>query len=149
MKFKVLFFIAFSIILGCSQSEKNDIPSLISNFYELYEKNEIDASFNHLFSSNMWMNGNDSSLLKLKSELKSTLPALGQYKGYELIAKKSLGKDYVLFSFLTKYERQPLRFTFVIYNVNKNWQLQNFKYDVNFDQELEKASEAYFLHDNY
>ena len=148
-KFKVLLFIMFVIILSCNQVDKINIPSLITDFYEKYEKDGVETSFNHLFSSNKWMNINDTSLTGLKSEIENTLPDLGEYLGYELIAKKSLGNDYILYSFLTKYERQPIRFTFIVYNINESWQLQNFKYDVDFDQELEKASEAYFLQENY
>jgi hypothetical protein len=137
---------------GCAQEKSHDEltpEKIIDNFYEHYQNNGIDKALNSLFLTNKWLNINDSSIVSLKAQLTATINLLGSYQGYEQITKKGIGNNYLLFSYFTKYERQPLRFTFIFYKINGAWQLQNFLYDDNYDTELEKAAEVYFLKENY
>jgi len=137
---------------GCAQGKSNGnlAPvTIIDNFYDNYHTYGIDKALDYIFLTNKWLNISDSSIISLKIQLAATIKLLGKYQGYEQITKKQIGNNYLLYSYLTRYERQPLRFTFIFYRVNDNWQLQHFKYDVDFDAELEKAAEVYLLKENY
>ncbi len=46
----------------------------------------------------------------------------------------------MLKSFLVKYARQPLRFTFILYKPNDKWVIQNFSWDSALEDELYNAS---------
>ena len=147
IKWLVLILIFTSI--SCTKTKNHESENVIAEFFKVYEQAGVNDAVDYLFKTNDWINHNDSSVIDLKRQLTSLLSDLGPYHGYEVVAKRSLGADYCLFSVLAKYERQPLRFTFIIYTINGNSKLQKFKYDVDYDYELEKASEAYFLKENY
>jgi hypothetical protein len=47
-----------------------------------------------------------------------------------------------------KYDRQPIRFNFLFYSPNGQWQLQNFSFDDGIDEELKEAAKIYKLKEN-
>ena len=150
MKYIKLFVLIVIIAsISCAKPNNQVIDNVVVEFYNVYEQEGVSEAIDYLFGTNKWIDHNDSSLIDLKRQLTFLLPDLGPYYGYEVVAKRSIGADYCLYSILTKYERQPLRFTFIIYTINGESKLQKFKYDVDYDYELEKASEAYFLKENY
>ena len=51
----------------------------------------------------------------------------------------------ILKSYLVKYDRQPIRFTFQFYKPNKEWRIHSFKYDGNIDDEIEEAAKLYYF----
>ena len=65
-----------------------------------------------------------------------------------IVSKKSISEDYLLYSFLIKYDRQPIRYLFIYYKPKNKWQLQNFQYDDNLETELIEAASAYRLTEN-
>jgi len=84
----------------------------------------------------------------IKAQLKSTINLLGKYHGFEKIGVASVGKDLRLNTYLIKYERQPIRFSILVYRPDEIWQLQNFSFDDNIDEELIEALKAYRLKEN-
>ena len=74
----------------------------------------------------------------LKSQLIGTTQLLGDYYGYEFLAKKKINQ-LELHTYFIKYDRQPLRFTILFYKPNDQWRLQNFSFDDNLDGEMEDA----------
>src|ERR1700730_18206951 len=107
---KLSLFIMFSLlsIVSLSQTTNEDITSI---FFREFKENPVNA-YLHVFASNKWMSEKKSILETNKIKLKDLLDQLGEYYGYELITEKRAGESYILKSFLVKYERQPVRFTF-------------------------------------
>ncbi len=138
----ILFFSTSSIY---AQKNGNDI---IEKFFTLYEKNPIEA-VDYVFSTNKWMARNQDGVDNLKNQLKNSLDLIGTYRGYEIITSRNVGNSYKLISYMLKYDRQPLRFTFILYNPNSKWQVQNFKFDDNLGEEIEESAKLYFLNDNW
>lgn len=144
---RLLFLLAFitttQLLQGQGQSE-----NITESFFKTYKENPTKA-YENLFTNNKWMKDKKSDVETVKIKLSDLLNGLGVYYGYELIMGKSAGESYVLKSFLIKYEKQPLRFTFVLYKPGNSWQIQNFTYDANIDEELEEAAKAYRLKSNW
>lgn len=144
---RLLFLLAFitttQLLQGQGQSE-----NITESFFKTYKENPTKA-YENLFTNNKWMKDKKSDVETVKIKLSDLLNGLGVYYGYELITGKSAGESYVLKSFLIKYEKQPLRFTFVLYKPGNSWQIQNFTYDANIDEELEEAAKAYRLKSNW
>lgn len=107
-------------------------------FFKTYKQNPSKA-YTDLFADNKWMKDKKSDIETIKIKMNDFLSGLGEYYGYELITEKSAGDSYVLKSYLVKYERQPIRFTFLLYRPNNKWQIQNFTYDTNIEEEVGRS----------
>ncbi len=141
--------IGFSL-LGCqsnSTKKKTDpeLEAINAKFFNLF-KEKNSSSLDYIFSTNKWLN--QTEVTGVKKKLDTLVSQLGTYQGYELITEKGLGKNYILYSYLVKYDRQPIRFIFIYYKPTDKWQLQNFQFDYEFETELREASNAYRLPQN-
>jgi hypothetical protein len=97
------------------------------HFFELFRSKGSDAAVDYMFSTNKWLNSDSSNVKTIKVNLKRGVAILGQYYGYELIEKKSYGESYVQLSYMLRYDRQPVKFVFILYKPNNTWQIQNMK----------------------
>ncbi|MBS1752244.1 MAG: hypothetical protein JST63_20270 [Bacteroidetes bacterium] len=139
----VLIFSTPSIFGQTGATEK-----ITEKFFKTYKQSPTKA-YADLFVDNKWMKDKKSDIETVKIKMNDFLSGLGDYYGYELVTEKSAGESYILKSFLIKYERQPIRFTFLLYRPNDEWQIQNFTYDTNIEGELEEAAKAYRLKNNW
>ena len=131
----IIAFSFFSLNLH-AQKSKTDIPV---EFFRIYESDPLKA-IDYVFSTNTWMERNIDGVENLKNKYKDLLPLIGEYYGYEKITEKNVGENLVLMSYLLKFDRQPIRFTFIMYRPDKNWQIQNFNFDDIIDDELEESA---------
>jgi len=118
-----------------SQAKSEDITN---EFFEQYKNSPMEA-VDYAFSTNQWFERNMDAVENVKSQLDKVLNLIGEYYGHEIITEKSLGQSLKLVSYLVKYNRQPLRFTFVLYKPKDRWQVQNFLFDDNLGDELKEA----------
>jgi hypothetical protein len=135
----IIFFLSFSIY---SQSTPNQ---LINNFFEEFPKNS-DKAIDDLYATNPWSLRIKDGIERIKKEINSyTVDEVGEYYGYEPITNTQLSESFILLSYIIKYDRQPLRFTFMFYKPNNQWRLYSFKIDAELASEIEEASKIYFL----
>jgi len=120
--------------------------SFVIDFFETFEKEGSSKALDNLYATNEWMTRATDAITNLKSQLEGlNIDYVGKYYGYELIVKKELTDSYVLLSYLVRYDRQPIRFTFQFYKPNKEWLIYSFQYDGNIDEEIEEAAKLYYL----
>ena len=118
---------------------------IIDQFFLIYEQ-EPQKAVDYIFSTNKWISEeSQEGIDNVKDKLENFLGLVGEYYGYDLITKKNVGENYELWSYIIKYDRQPLRFTFVLYRPKDKWQLQNFQFDDNLGDELKDAGKIYNL----
>jgi len=122
-----------SLIYG--QSQTSDI---LDNFFSKYSKDPIRA-FDYAFSTNKYFDLKNESVIDVKNKLQNAVDQCGKYYGYEFIMEKTTGNCLKIVSYFVKYERQPLRLTFIFYKANEKWQVQNLSFSPDFDNELEAA----------
>lgn len=129
------------LVLGCfskpahSQSKPEEI---VDKFFYLYQNIGTDSAINYVFSTNKWMEVNESLINDVKLNLKRATTVLGPYYGYEIINKKYAGKSFVVIDCMLRYDKLPIKFSFVLYRPDKIWQIHN----VNFTDKFEKDFEA-------
>jgi vancomycin permeability regulator SanA len=128
----ILIISTFAINALYAQTSVDDITK---EFFKKYEKSPQKA-VDFIFETNKWMERKQDGIETVKNQLMSTIALVGDYYGYEKITVKSLGDNYRLESYLLKYDRQPLRFTFIFYKPKDKWQVQNFKFDDEVSEEL-------------
>jgi hypothetical protein len=126
---------------------QNTPEDLIDKFFKTYISSGSTEALSELYATNPWMERIKDDLEKVKSQLEGVINIVGDYYGKDLIVKKELGKSFVLISYLVKYDRQPIRFTFEFYKPNDTWRAFGFSYDDNFDDEVEEAAKLYYLKD--
>ncbi|HLT74753.1 MAG TPA: hypothetical protein VKZ68_06690 [Ohtaekwangia sp.] len=137
------FFISSMFILCCTSvslaQSGSDGQQIINRFFELYKTKGADAGLDYIFSTNKWMDLEGEGVRHVHSELSNIIGLIGNYLGHEEVKSVSLGKRYRIVSYLVYYERQPLRFTFQLYRGSGDWMLYNFKFDSNFEEDMEEA----------
>ncbi len=133
------------ILSDKKESGQKDYENYCNTFFVKYEENGIDKAVDYIFSTNPQINKDDSQIVNLKTELHEAAKLLGEYNGYGLIATKSIANSYIYCSYLIKYSRQPLRFSFIFYKPKDKWVLHKFTFDNELEKELETAGTIYFL----
>ena len=142
MKKTIFTALVFLTLNTFAQQGSEDI---INTFFKEYTKNPSKAVEN-IYATNPWTARIKDGIETMKNEVnKFTMDYVGSYYGYELITKKQLSESFVLYSYMVKYDRQPIRFLFTVYKANDKWCLYSFKIDSELDDELEQAAKIYYL----
>jgi hypothetical protein len=132
------FFACVVIALSLNYVRAQEVPETVTErFFELFHAQGVDDAVDYVFATNKWLTSEKAVIENIKLQLKKGISILGQYYGYELIEKKSLGESYVLLSYMLKYDRQPIQFMFILYRPNNAWQIQNLKFDERLDDDIE------------
>ncbi|WP_299989488.1 hypothetical protein [uncultured Pontibacter sp.] len=149
MKFKLLALSLLVILSANTLKAQITTEEIAEGFFKAYAKSPHKA-IDYAFETNKWMmDRNKDGIDKIKTQLSSFLGLVGDYYGYEKITEKSVGESYKLVSYMLRYDRQPVRFTFVFYKPKDKWQVQNFQYDDSLDDELEESGKVYRLKENW
>lgn len=139
------FLIFFSNLNIIGQTETKAITE---KFFSIYSQDPIKA-VDYAFSTNKWFDRKQDDVANLKNKLQNLIELCGDYYGYELLTEKSIGTSLIVKSFLIKYEREPVRFTFSFYKANDSWMVNNFSFDEGVADELEEAAKVYRLGEIY
>lgn len=134
--------VSFSFI-GLGQNTPEEI---VSKFFTEYKNDGSSKALDNLYANNQWMNRATDAIANLKQQLKTlNEDYVGKYYGYELIVEKRLSNSFILMSYLVKFDRQPIRFTFQFYKPDNEWRTHSFKYDGSIDDEIEESAKVYYL----
>lgn len=137
-------------LLFCSFSalSQNDPQKMNDEFFTRYKTKGANEAIDYIFSTNKWMSESKDQIENVKFKLNGTIKSIGDYHGFNLIAKRTIGDHLSFYTFLVRYERQPLRFNFLFYKANDQWAIYTFSFDDNLDEELKEAGRAYGLKEN-
>lgn len=138
----ILLLMLFYNAAGYTQQPQNYIDC----FFHRMENQNVNIALDSLFMTNKLLaNDSDNNIKDIKSQLSNISTILGVYKGSEIIFYDNIGKSLSIFSYLVRYEKQPLRFTFIFYKAENEWELYNFHFDANVVDELFEKSKIYLL----
>lgn len=127
---------------------QDDPQKIIDKFFNLYTTKNANEAVDYIFSTNKWMDDSKDQIENVKFKLNGTLKLLGDYTGHSLITTKMVDEHLTLYTFMVRYDRQPLRFSLLFYKPSTEWRLLNFSYDDNLSSELDEAAKAYRLKTN-
>ena len=144
-KLSVLFLLLIWSIHCFPQS---DPEQLIEEFFRTYQAGKPNEAIDNLYASNAWKNDIQESITNLKETFASLEGTVGKYNGHLLIAKRDLVGTYIIYSYLVKYERQPIRFYFEFYKPSDTWHIYSFSFDDDVDDELAESMKIQNLNGN-
>lgn len=141
MKKTILIITLFVSFTAAAQSDPTDVVEL---FFTEFKEKGVAVAVDNLYKPNKWISKSADAIIQLKSQLQGlNEDYVGKYYGKELILEKKLADSFILMSYLVKYDRQPIRFTFQFYKPNDIWMIHSFKFDGNLDVEIEEAAKLY------
>jgi hypothetical protein len=140
-KLLILFLISISGNLFAQSSPQD----LIDTFFTTYEK-DAGKAVKELYATNKWTERIKDDIDKVIGTVNGfTESYMGKYYGYEIITKKKFSESFELYSYMVKYDRQPIRFIFKFYKPNDKWVLYSYALDDNLDAEIQEAAKLYYL----
>jgi hypothetical protein len=114
--------------------------SLVDKFFNDYQNKGAKIAVEELYKTNIWTTRIKDKVDDIKNKLESYNEELvGKYYGYVFIDKIESSDCFAIYSYLLKFDRQPLRLTFKLYKPNDKWILYSFSFDDSFDEDLEKS----------
>lgn len=135
---KILLVLSFTLFLTntYAQTPKEHIET----FFKTYEEESFDQAIDSLFATNKWFADIKDSQNNIKVQFSSFKKLVGDYNGYEPLTAQKVGTCYEYYTFLIKFDRQPIRFHFAFYKAKDKWILQNFKYEDQIASNLEQSA---------
>jgi hypothetical protein len=127
----------FMFFVPCITKAQGSAEDVAAHFFDLFQSKGVDDAVDYIYSTNKWLASEKATADNIKMQLKKGIGIIGQYYGYELIEKKSLGESYVMLSYMLRYDRQPIKFSFILYRPDKTWQIQNFRPVERFDEDFD------------
>ncbi|WP_345212385.1 hypothetical protein [Mucilaginibacter gynuensis] len=112
--------------------------TLIDKFFKAYGKESTNAAVMGLFKTNKLVDS--TKLVDLVSKIDAERALLGDYHGKELIVQKKASGSLVLYSYLVKHEKQPVRFTFMFYKPKNEWMIYRLYFDDQVETELQDSA---------
>ncbi|WP_183568090.1 hypothetical protein [Mucilaginibacter sp. SP1R1] len=114
------------------------VTTYIDKFFKTYEKDGTSRAIINIFKTNPLV---DSTSLKgLIAKIDTTRSLIGLYIGKELIVQRKASNSLVLYSYLVKHQKQPVRFTFMFYKPKNDWLIYRLYFDDQVDNELEESA---------
>jgi len=132
--------LALSLISTLSLAQKQDDGQVIlDKFFEFYDTRGYEYAVRYLWSTNKWIPAGGDVMDNIIQQLSKKVDVMGDFIGQEQIRSRTLGSRIRIVSYLVYYERDPIRFTFVLYKNNEGWEISNFEFDTKFEKELEES----------
>ena len=144
-------FIFIFIVLSLSSCKEEPFTikepfTIINDFFYTYKNEGSEKALSEIFQTNSQLfKESRNKIDEVLNKLNNITSVVGKYHGFELICEKGIGSSLKQYSYLVKYEYQPLRFRFTFYKINDNWKLISFRFDDDLVEELSEASKVYFL----
>lgn len=136
MLLKTLLVAYLSLLFMHPSYGQNTPTDITAKFFAIYKTDSINKAMDYLFSTNKYSAGSQLDINTIKDNLNKTIPLIGHFTGYTLLTTKSVSSDMTLLIFMVKYERIPLFFKLLFYKPADKWQIQNFKFNSDINDEL-------------
>lgn len=110
-------------------AQETTYQQVVEKFFNLYQDKGPDKAVDYIFSTNPYLDPTSETVTAIKLKLSTAVAVIGDYYGYNAVSIKEIGPNMTIATYMVRYKRQPLFFTFVMYKPDKNWQIQTLRFD--------------------
>jgi hypothetical protein len=114
---------------------------MINQFFDDFGAGNPGTALDNLYTNMPWASEIGDEVANLKTQFVGLQGLVGSYNGHVLLAKKEVAATFAIYSYMVKFDRQPVRFIFEFYKPKEEWTLYSFSYDDKIDDELEESIE--------
>ncbi len=137
---KYLFLFVCCLSFSSFAQAQSTPEQIIDKFFQELVSEKPDKVIDDFYVHMPWVTNIKDEIAKLKTNFKSLPDYFGKFCGQALITKKEIGGGaLVVYTYLVKYERQPVRFVFKFYKPKDTWLAYGFSYDMGLDDELDQS----------
>lgn len=134
------------LLLALTSFAQSSPDEIIREFFNTYSAGRTEQALEDLYGHSKWFDRNSDAVGKVRVQLLALKGLVGEYRGYSLLGSKDLQADLVIYDYMVKFDRQPVRFRFTFYRADKEWATFSFGFDDNLDEELEELVKGTYLH---
>lgn len=127
------------IFFGATTQAQTNSTAITDKFFEIF-KSDPSKAMDYAFGTNPHLETEKLAIETLKNKYKTAVSNTGAYLGFEKITEKNIVDRYKVCSFLLRYDKMPIRFTFIMYRAKDTWCVNQLFYDNNMQIELEASA---------
>lgn len=142
---KSILFTLFLLTAAMAGRAQQSPEQIIANFFVEYESQPPAVALENLYANMPWVERIREDVEDLKTDFSGLPGYVGSYIGHDLMAQKEVAGRFSIYSYLVRFDRQPIRFVFQFYKPQDTWGLYSFSYDDGFPDELEESMELHML----
>lgn len=132
---KVFLILVFALSVNVLFAQNTTYQGVVEEFFSLYENKGPNEAVDFIFSTNKYLESNQDQVTAIKLKLGTAVAVIGEFTGYEPVIVKEIGQSMMQGTYMVKYLRQPLFFTFIMYKPEKYWQIQTLRFDDKLSEE--------------
>jgi len=125
---------------GFSQETPDE---LIKRFFDTFQTNS-DKALDDIYATNKWTSEMRDAINSMKKTIKNYPSEMGKYYGADFITKQQCTERFFLYSYMARYDRQPMKVVFQFYKPNDKWILYSLNFSTDIDDDVEAAAK-YFV----
>lgn len=146
MKYIIIFSLLLLVSCNQKQAVHTDSDVIVESFFNTYKNQSPKVALNEIFATNKYFEiMHSQSVDEVKDKLLSSVDSIGEYCGYEIVSRRTIGHSLIHYSCVLKYEIQPIRFMLTLYKPKDKWLLFNFQFCMSFTNELDESSQFYYI----
>jgi len=130
MKTKVLYIFMFLCI---SINAQQNAEKEVNRFFATYQK-QPEKAVRDLYQKNKWSAEVSKDIDYIVEVVNNLPPSMGKYLGKEKLKQEKIGTVLIKYTYMVKYERQPVFFYFIFYKSQKQWIIHSFSLNDKLDK---------------
>lgn len=134
--------LAFFLLVATRACCQEDSDDIIKRFFDTFQNNS-DKAIDDIYKTNVWTSEIGDAINTLKKTVKAYPSEMGKYYGSELITKQKCTERFFLYSYMARYDRQPMKIVFELYKPNDKWILYALNFSADIDNDVETAAKFY------
>lgn len=136
MKILIYIIVLFTPIVLVAQETPEDI---LDPFFSSFVVSP-DKAIDYIFSTNEYIDQNQQGIAHLKERFNTSRKLLGDYYGNEIIKIQNIGDSFTRYTYMLKYDRQPVKLEILLYRPNKTWMLYTMQFKDKLQEDFDSIT---------